>query len=224
MPAPDADQLRDARSSGKQALAFAKSACYKKFSSSSASSFLQLLALQIAIKAHRQTALCLSPHTALGESPRTSLPRKESPKGAATEAFRGLLLARPPSLSGLGLPPALSLGSCPARICCSRDRLVRAASIEETRIRVCALVLQVLQPAVEGLGGGESMVQGASWTQGMCEGHSSRSIDMRLLAVVLGRSASYSMGLILEARSSLIFWVCRAVALRLCCVEAARLC
>ena len=25
------------------------------------------------------------------------------------------------------------------------------------------------------------MVQGASWTQGMCEGHSSRSIDMRLL-------------------------------------------
>ena len=57
----------------------------------------------------------------------------------------------------------------------------RAASKEETRIRVCALVLQVLQPAVEGLGGGESMVQGASWTQGMCEGHSSRSIDMRLL-------------------------------------------
>jgi hypothetical protein len=24
------------------------------------------------------------------------------------------------------------------------------------------------------------MVQRASWTQGMCEGHSSRSIDMRL--------------------------------------------
>ena len=154
---------------------------YKKFCVLCAILFLQLFAQQIAIKASRQTASCLSPHTALGESPRTSLPRKESPKGAATEAFRGLLLARPLSLSGLGPPPALSLGSCPARICCSRDRLVRAASIEETRIRVCALVLQVLQPAVEGLGGGESMVQGASWTQGMCEGHSSRSIDMRLL-------------------------------------------
>jgi hypothetical protein len=143
--------------------------------------FLQLFAQQIAIKASRQTASCLSPHTALGESPRTSLPCKDSLKGAATEAFRGLLLARPPTLSGLGPPPALSLGSCLARICCSRDQLVRAASKGETRIRVCALALQVLLSAAEELGGGGSMVQRASWTQGMCEGHSSRSIDMRLL-------------------------------------------
>ena len=113
---------------------------YKKFCVLCAILFLQLFAQQIAIKASRQTASCLSPHTALGESPRTSLPRKESPKGAATEAFRGLLLARPPSLSGLGLPPALSLGSCPARICCSRDRLQGRLERgdEDTSLRSCS--------------------------------------------------------------------------------------
>lgn len=139
MPAPNADQLRDARSSGKQALAFAKPACYKKFCSSGPSFFLQLLAQQIAIKAHRQTALCLSPHTALGESPRTPSPCEDSPKGAATEALCGSAFAQPPSLPGLGSPLALLLRSCPARICWSRDQSVRAASREETRIRVCAL-------------------------------------------------------------------------------------
>jgi hypothetical protein len=159
-----------------------RAAIYKKFCVLCASFSLQLFAQQIAIKASRQTASCLSPHTALGESPRTSLPCKDSPKGAATEAFRGLLSARPPSLSGLSPPFALSLGNCPARICCSRDQLVRAALKEETRIRVCALVLQVLLSAAERLRGDGLMFQGASWTQGMCEGHSSRSIDMRLLA------------------------------------------
>jgi hypothetical protein len=111
-----------------------RAAIYKKFCVLCASFSLQLFAQQIAIKASRQTASCLSPHTALGESPRTSLPCKDSPKGAATEAFRGLLFARPPSLSGLGPPLTLSIGNCPARICCSRDRLVRAASKGETRI------------------------------------------------------------------------------------------
>ena len=60
----------------------------KRFCTSNPVTFLlQLLAQQTAIEAYKQTSSRLSPHTALGESPRTPLPCKDRRKAPPQKHF-----------------------------------------------------------------------------------------------------------------------------------------
>ena len=61
---------------------------FKIFCTSNPAAFLpQLLAQQTAIEAYKQTSSRLSPHTALGESPRTPLPCKDRRKAPPQKHF-----------------------------------------------------------------------------------------------------------------------------------------
>lgn len=154
----------------------------KKFCTSQPSFFLQLLAQQTAIKAHKQTTLRLSPHTALGESPRTPLPCKDRRKAPPQKHLAAHSLRdRHSSLVSVcrlhSRPEAVRLGSA------SRETGPSGLPRKRRRGYESALLASWVLLTFSGrAGGGRLMIHGASWAQGMCKGHSSWSIDMRLLA------------------------------------------
>jgi len=154
----------------------------KKFCTSNPSTFLlQLLAQQTAIEAYKQTSSCLSPHTALGESPRTPLPCKDRRKAPPQKHFAAHSLRdlHPSSVSTCRLHSrleAVRLGSAsretgPSGLPRKRRRGYESALLASWVLLTCSGWTR----------GGRPMILGASWAQGMCKGHSSWSIDMRLL-------------------------------------------
>jgi hypothetical protein len=153
----------------------------KKFCTSNSSFFLQLLAQQTAIKAYKQTTSSLSPHTALGESPRTTSPcedRRKAPPQKHLAAY-SLRDRHPSSISACRLHShleAVRLGSAGRGTCPSGQHRKRRRGYESA-----LLTLWFLLSGSGRMRGGRSTIDGASWVQGMCKGHSSWSIDMRLL-------------------------------------------
>ena len=149
--------------------------------SNPASSLLQLLAQQTAIEAYKQTSSRLSPYTALGESPRTPLPckdRREAPpqKHIAAHSLRDL---HPSLVSTCRLHSCLEavrLGSASREPGPSGLPRKRRQGYESALLASWVLLMRSGRTR-----GGKSTILGASWAQGMCKGHSSWSIDMRLL-------------------------------------------
>lgn len=154
----------------------------KKFCTSNPSTFLlQLLAQQTAIEAYKQTSSRLSPHTALGESPRTPLPCKDRRKAPPQKHFAAHSLR--------DLHPSL-ISACRMHSCLEAVRLGSTSrepgppGLPRKRRRgyESALLASWVSLTRNGRArGGKSTILGASWAQGMCKGHSSWSIDMRLL-------------------------------------------
>jgi len=154
----------------------------KKFCTSNPTFILQLLAQQTAIEAHKQTSSRLSSHTALGESPRTPLLCKDRRKAPPQKHFAALSLR--------DLHPSLVL-ACRlySRLEAVRlgfaSRETGPSGLPRKRRRGYESALLPSWISLTGGGrtrGGRSTIFGASWAQGMCKGHSSWSIDMRLLA------------------------------------------
>lgn len=145
-------------------------------------SSLQLLAQQTAIEAYKQTSSRLSPHTALGESPRTPLPCKDRRKAPPQKHFAAHSLRdlHPSWVSACRLHSrleAVRLGSA------SREPGPSGLPRKRRRGYESALLASwVLLTRSGRTRGGRPTIFGASWAQGMCKGHSSWSIDMRLLA------------------------------------------
>jgi hypothetical protein len=154
----------------------------KKICTSKPTLSLQLLAQQTAIKAYKQTSSCLSQHTALGESPRTTLPCKDRRKAPSQKHFAAHSLRdlHPSSISTCRLHSHLE-----AVRLSSASRETGPSGLPRKRRRgyeSALLASWVLLMHSGWTRGGRSMDCGASWDQGMCKGHSSWSIDMRLLA------------------------------------------
>jgi hypothetical protein len=153
----------------------------KKFCTSKPTFSLQLLAQQTAIKAYKQTSSRLSPRTALGESPRTPLPCKDRRKAPPQKHFAAYSLRdlHPSLISTCRLHSrleAVRLGSA------SRETGPSGLPRKRRRGYESALLASwVLLTRSGWTRGGRPMILGASWAQGMCKGHSSWSIDMRLL-------------------------------------------
>lgn len=155
----------------------------KKFCTSNPSTFLlQLLAQQTAIEAYKQTSSRLSPHTALGESPRTPLPCKDRRKAPPQKHFAAHSLRdlHPSLISACRMHSrleAVRLGST------SREPGPSGLPRKRRRGHESALLASWVLLTRNGRArGGKSTILGASWAPGMCKGHSSWSIDMRLLA------------------------------------------
>lgn len=153
----------------------------KKFCNANSPCSLQLLAQQTAIEAYKQTSSRLSSHTALGESPRTSLPCKDRRKAPPQKHFAAHSLRdlRPSLVSACRLHSrldAVRLGSA--------SRETGPSGLPRKRRRGYESALLASWVLLTGSGrtrGGRPTIHGASWAQGMCKGHSSWSIDMRLL-------------------------------------------
>lgn len=155
---------------------------FKIFCISNPAAFLpQLLAQQTAIEAYKQTSSRLSPQTALGESPRTPLLCKDRRKAPPQKHFAAHSLRdlHPSLVSACRLHSrleAVRLGSASRELGPSGLPRKRRRGYESA-----LLALRVLLTRSGRTRGGKSTILGASWAQGMCKGHSSWSIDMRLL-------------------------------------------
>lgn len=120
-------------------------------------------------------------HTALGESPRTPLPCKDRRKAPPQKHFavHSLRDLHPSLVSACRLHSrldAVRLGSASREPGPSGPPRKRRRGYESALLASWVLLTRSGRTR-----GGRSTILGASWAQGMCKGHSSWSIDMRLL-------------------------------------------